>query len=427
MGRAAAGVKGIEVEAATRSSPPRWSRRGRPILTVTERGLRQADAARRVPAAGPRREGDHRHQDRRPERARRRARPGPRGRRHPAGHDEGQADPLPRAGRLLPGPQHLGRPGDRRRRGRPRRQPGAGGGASGAAVLDPRLLREQPGRGRGRRSRRAARSVPLAEYLAPTPAAARSSRPSTSGRPGATAPPRRSRPPSAAARTPPRRSRSPAGSARRSGRSTPQVRALARPARRAGPPVSRTSPMPTVPVGATARRTSRSAGGARRGPSTSRPGRTGSSARSWGSSTSSAAPGSPSRASPCSGASAPGSSARSRSSCSTLHTTEHGYQEVWVPHLVNRETMVGTGQLPKFEEELFKTVEPEARPPALPDPDRRGAADRPARAGRSWPGTRCRGSTRRSRPATGARRGRTGRTRAASSASTSSTRSSSSS
>lgn len=42
-----------------------------------------------------------------------------------------------------------------------------------------------------------------------------------------------------------------------------------------------------------------------------------------------------------------------------LHTREHGYQEVWVPHLVNPDTMLGTGQLPKFEEQLFKTVEPE--------------------------------------------------------------------
>jgi seryl-tRNA synthetase len=38
-----------------------------------------------------------------------------------------------------------------------------------------------------------------------------------------------------------------------------------------------------------------------------------------------------------------------------LHTREHGYREVWVPHLVNRETMVGTAQLPKFEEQLFRT------------------------------------------------------------------------
>jgi seryl-tRNA synthetase len=42
-----------------------------------------------------------------------------------------------------------------------------------------------------------------------------------------------------------------------------------------------------------------------------------------------------------------------------LHTKQHGYLEVWVPHLVSQETMVATAQLPKFEEELFKTLEPE--------------------------------------------------------------------
>jgi seryl-tRNA synthetase len=40
-----------------------------------------------------------------------------------------------------------------------------------------------------------------------------------------------------------------------------------------------------------------------------------------------------------------------------LHTREHGYTELWVPQLVNGETMLKTGQLPKFEEGLFKTVE----------------------------------------------------------------------
>lgn len=40
-----------------------------------------------------------------------------------------------------------------------------------------------------------------------------------------------------------------------------------------------------------------------------------------------------------------------------LHTREHGYTELWLPHLVNGETMLKTGQLPKFEEQLFKTVE----------------------------------------------------------------------
>lgn len=38
-----------------------------------------------------------------------------------------------------------------------------------------------------------------------------------------------------------------------------------------------------------------------------------------------------------------------------LHTAEHGYTEVIPPFLVNRAAMTGTGQLPKFEEDLFKT------------------------------------------------------------------------
>jgi seryl-tRNA synthetase len=37
-----------------------------------------------------------------------------------------------------------------------------------------------------------------------------------------------------------------------------------------------------------------------------------------------------------------------------LHTKEHGYVEVLPPFMVNRQTMTGTGQLPKFEEDLFK-------------------------------------------------------------------------
>ncbi|MFJ8435146.1 serine--tRNA ligase [Kitasatospora sp. NPDC094019] len=38
-----------------------------------------------------------------------------------------------------------------------------------------------------------------------------------------------------------------------------------------------------------------------------------------------------------------------------LHTKRHGYVEHAVPHLVTRQTMTGTGQLPKFEEDLFAT------------------------------------------------------------------------
>ena len=37
-----------------------------------------------------------------------------------------------------------------------------------------------------------------------------------------------------------------------------------------------------------------------------------------------------------------------------LHTQEHGYTEVYVPYLVMRDALVGTGQLPKFEQDLFK-------------------------------------------------------------------------
>ncbi|MDX9740874.1 MAG: serine--tRNA ligase [Gammaproteobacteria bacterium] len=36
-----------------------------------------------------------------------------------------------------------------------------------------------------------------------------------------------------------------------------------------------------------------------------------------------------------------------------LHTGEHGYREVYVPYVVNAEALTGTGQLPKFEEDLF--------------------------------------------------------------------------
>jgi seryl-tRNA synthetase len=37
-----------------------------------------------------------------------------------------------------------------------------------------------------------------------------------------------------------------------------------------------------------------------------------------------------------------------------LHTGEHGYQEVYVPYMVNAASMRGTGQLPKFEQDLFQ-------------------------------------------------------------------------
>ena len=42
-----------------------------------------------------------------------------------------------------------------------------------------------------------------------------------------------------------------------------------------------------------------------------------------------------------------------------LHTGKHGYEEVLPPFMVNRDSMTGTGQLPKFEEDLFKMLDPE--------------------------------------------------------------------
>jgi len=39
-----------------------------------------------------------------------------------------------------------------------------------------------------------------------------------------------------------------------------------------------------------------------------------------------------------------------------LHTTEHGYEETYVPYMVNSTSLFGTGQLPKFEEDQFLTA-----------------------------------------------------------------------
>ncbi|CAJ1004666.1 MAG: serine--tRNA ligase [Brevibacillus sp.] len=42
-----------------------------------------------------------------------------------------------------------------------------------------------------------------------------------------------------------------------------------------------------------------------------------------------------------------------------LHTSEHGYEEILPPYIVNRTSMTGTGQLPKFEEDAFKLDGPD--------------------------------------------------------------------
>ncbi len=45
-----------------------------------------------------------------------------------------------------------------------------------------------------------------------------------------------------------------------------------------------------------------------------------------------------------------------------VHGGEHGYTEVYVPYLVNADSMYGTGQLPKFEADLFKILREDADP-----------------------------------------------------------------
>lgn len=42
-----------------------------------------------------------------------------------------------------------------------------------------------------------------------------------------------------------------------------------------------------------------------------------------------------------------------------LHTEQHGYEEILPPYMVNRASMTGTGQLPKFEEDAFKVEGPD--------------------------------------------------------------------
>mgnify|MGYP001240520425 CR=1 FL=1 len=47
-----------------------------------------------------------------------------------------------------------------------------------------------------------------------------------------------------------------------------------------------------------------------------------------------------------------------------LHTREHGYEEVWPPAIVNEHALYGTGQLPKFEADVFQVGRLEAAPEA---------------------------------------------------------------
>lgn len=52
-----------------------------------------------------------------------------------------------------------------------------------------------------------------------------------------------------------------------------------------------------------------------------------------------------------------------------LHTRAHGYTEIYVPYLVNAASLRGTGQLPKFEKDLFKTMPGSFTLQSLLDPE----------------------------------------------------------
>ena len=43
-----------------------------------------------------------------------------------------------------------------------------------------------------------------------------------------------------------------------------------------------------------------------------------------------------------------------------MHTQKHGYKEAWSPAIVNRASMIGTGQVPKMEEDMYSLYEPES-------------------------------------------------------------------
>ena len=101
-----------------------------------------------------------------------------------------------------------------------------------------------------------------------------------------------------------------------------------------------------------------------------------------------------------------------------VHRDEHGYEEVWPPLLVNRATMTGTGQLPKFEDDAYAHADRRA----VPHSDGRSAGHESLSRRDSRRRRACRWRSSRTANAFVARPDRRGRTRAAFSARTNSTR-----
>ena len=124
MGRAAYGVKGIELEEGDEVVALEVVDAAGTVLTVTENGYGKRTDHRRVPAPEPRRQGHHQHQDRGPQRRGGRGQVPARRRRGDAHHRKGYDHPPEHSGHLDHRPQHPGRAPDPARGGRP---PGVGG------------------------------------------------------------------------------------------------------------------------------------------------------------------------------------------------------------------------------------------------------------------------------------------------------------
>ena len=290
-------------------------------------------------------------------------------------------------------------------------------------MLDPRLLRERPERRRGRVPRPGGAASRWTSPATVDAGAASSARRSTSSARGGTGRPRRSRRRSAAAATRPPRSRSPGESATRSARSRPSS-ALAETELAELALRFPNLPHPSVPAGASAddnvevRRWGEPRAfafaprphwelGERPGDPRLRAGRR-----------SSRRP-----ASRCCGARRP-----ARAGARPVHARPP-HEGARLPGGLGpapreRGDDARDGPAPEVRGGAVQDGRAGGRPPALPDPDRRGPADGGCTAARSSPARRSRGSTRPSRRATGGRPAPTGRTRGGFSASTSSTRSS---
>ena len=105
------------------------------------------------------------------------------------------------------------------------------------------------------------------------------------------------------------------------------------------------------------------------------------------------------------GARARASSGRSSSSCSMSRRRSAATRKSGSPSSSGRRTLVGTGQLPKFADDLFKI----GGTGPLPDSDGRGAADQPARRAKRCPPANCRSATPPTRRVSGAEAGAHGK------------------